>query len=139
MRLNLTPSAATEPTGTAQAGGNAGALDGIPEPNQVAAQLAALAALQPELGQLLIPAHDVSDPEVSIVIPALNEELTISEFVEWCKEGLRKARVKGVILIIDSSTDATPERALAAGARVLKSPKRGLGRAYIDSIPFIRG
>src|SRR5262249_11839124 len=29
--------------------------------------------------------------------------------------------------------------ALAHGARVLKSPKRGLGRAYIDALPFIRG
>jgi glycosyltransferase involved in cell wall biosynthesis len=42
-------------------------------------------------------------------------------------------------LIVDSSTDATPEIALAAGAEVLQVPKRGLGRAYIDSIPFIRG
>jgi hypothetical protein len=28
---------------------------------------------------------------------------------------------------------------VAGGARVLKVPKRGLGRAYIDAIPFIRG
>jgi glycosyltransferase involved in cell wall biosynthesis len=89
--------------------------------------------------QLLLPENDVDDPEVSIVIPALNEKLTITEFVGWCKEGLRKAGVKGEILIIDSSTDQTPELALAAGARVLKSPKRGLGRAYIDAVPFIRG
>lgn len=88
---------------------------------------------------LLIPENDAADPEISIVIPALNEQLTITEFVEWCKEGLRRAGVSGEILIIDSSTDATPELALAAGARVLKSPKRGLGRAYIDAIPFIRG
>ena len=105
----------------------------------VADQLAALGALQAELGQILIPADDVSDPEVSIVIPALNEEVTISEFVDWCKEGLKKAGVRGEILIVDSSSDATSEKALAGGARVLKVPKRGLGRAYIDAIPFIRG
>ena len=95
----------------------------------------------PPLGdvQLLIPHGDVDAPEVSIVIPALNEELTITEFVEWCKEGLRKAGVAGEIVIIDSSTDSTPQLALAAGARVLRTPKRGLGRAYIDAIPFIRG
>jgi hypothetical protein len=29
--------------------------------------------------------------------------------------------------------------ALAHGARVLRTPKRGLGRAYIDAIPYIRG
>ena len=79
------------------------------------------------------------DPEVSIVIPAVNEELCISDFVAWCHEGLRKAGVNGEILIVDSSTDRTPELALAGGARVLRTPKRGLGRAYIDTIPFIRG
>lgn len=88
---------------------------------------------------LLVPNNDVADPELSIVIPALNEELTIGQFVEWCLEGLRDANVRGEILIIDSSTDATAEIALSKGARVLRSPKRGLGRAYIDAIPFIRG
>lgn len=89
--------------------------------------------------QLLIPANDVDGPELSIVIPSLNEEITIAQFVDWCHEGLRNANVKGEILIIDSSTDSTAEIALSKGARVLKSPKRGLGRAYIDAIPFIRG
>jgi len=88
---------------------------------------------------LLVPERDTEGPEVSIVIPALNEERTISEFVAWCQEGLSKAGVAGEILIVDSSTDSTAEQALAAGARVLKTPRRGLGRAYIDAVPFIRG
>lgn len=100
---------------------------------------ALLAALQTGDVHLLVPDDDVQDPVVSIVIPALNEELTICEFVTWCQAGLEKAGVRGEILIIDSSTDSTPEKALASGARVLKTPKRGLGRAYIDAIPFIRG
>lgn len=108
------------------------------EPLLSAVQTQHLRATAPEL-TLLIPENDTAHPEVSIVIPALNEQLTITEFVEWCKEGLQRAGVSGEILIIDSSTDNTPKLALAAGARVLKSPKRGLGRAYIDAIPFIRG
>lgn len=92
----------------------------------------------PEL-HLLTPAEDVAGPELSIVVPALNEQLTIGEFIDWCREGLAKAKIKGEILIIDSSTDKTAEIAVSKGARVLKSPKRGLGRAYIDSLPFIRG
>ena len=92
----------------------------------------------PEL-TLLVPPDDVADPEVSIVVPALNEEITIDEFVRWCQQGLAEAGVVGEILIVDSSTDDTPQRAVAAGARVLRTPKRGLGRAYIDAIPFIRG
>src|ERR1035441_5608905 len=101
--------------------------------------LALLAASQPGDVQLRIPGQDIADPEVSIVIPALNEELTISEFVAWCQAGLDRANVRGEILIVDSSTDSTPQKALEAGARVLRTPKRGLGRAYIDAIPFIRG
>lgn len=89
--------------------------------------------------RLLIPANDVAEPKLSIVIPALNEELTIGQFVDWCLEGLRRANVDGEILIVDSSTDSTSDIALAKGARVLKVPKRGLGRAYIDAIPHIRG
>ena len=88
---------------------------------------------------LHLPANDEPEPELSIVIPALNEELTISDFVAWCHEGLRKAGIRGEILIVDSGKDRTRELALAGGARVLEVPKRGLGRAYIDAIPFIRG
>ena len=77
--------------------------------------------------------------KVSIVVPALNEELTIGEFVDWCKEGLSKVEGGGEIIIVDSSTDRTPEIAEEHGARVLRVPKRGLGRAYIDALPEIRG
>src|SRR5580698_8408525 len=89
--------------------------------------------------ELLVPEDDVPSPELSIVVPALNEQLTIRDFVRWCKEGLAKAGASGEILIIDSSTDKTAELAVEAGARVLRTPKRGLGRAYLDSLPFIRG
>jgi glycosyltransferase involved in cell wall biosynthesis len=89
--------------------------------------------------RLLTPENDVENPEISIVIPAMNEAITISDFIAWCKEGLAKAGVVGEILIVDSSTDETPQLALAGGARVLKTPKRGLGRAYIDAIPYVRG
>jgi glycosyltransferase involved in cell wall biosynthesis len=88
---------------------------------------------------LLIPPHDARNPELSIVIPALNEQLTISEFVHWCHEGLAEAGVSGEIVIVDSSTDMTAERALEAGARVLRTPRRGLGRAYKEAIPCARG
>ena len=91
------------------------------------------------LVELLIPEQDVSNPEVSIVVPAVNEKLTISEFVSWCQQGLRDADVCGEVLIVDSSNDGTAGLALAGGARVLRTPKRGLGRAYTDAVPHIRG
>jgi glycosyltransferase involved in cell wall biosynthesis len=92
--------------------------------------------------ELLIPDNETGSdqvPEVSIVVPALNEEITIGEFVDWCWEGLKAAGVTGEIIIVDSSSDDTPNIALAKGARVLRTPIKGLGQAYIDVIPYIRG
>jgi glycosyltransferase involved in cell wall biosynthesis len=89
--------------------------------------------------RLLIPPADVADPEITILVPALNEELTIGGFVEWCRQGIAASGARVEILIVDSSTDRTPQIAQAGGARVLRVPRRGLGRAYIDAIPHIRG
>lgn len=88
---------------------------------------------------LRVPQVDSYAPEVTILIPALNESRTIGEFIEWCKAGLAEARVTGEILIVNSSSDNTGDIALAHGARVLDAPKRGLGRAYLDGFPFCRG
>src|SRR6266480_1477683 len=94
----------------------------------------------PEEIEHLIPGGLNPGPvDVSIVVPSLNEEITVGEFVDWCKEGLERAGVRGQILIIDSSTDKTPEIVLAHGGEVLRTPKRGLGRAYIDAAKYIRG
>jgi hypothetical protein len=94
-------------------------------------------AVDPEI-ELRVPDQDVDAPELSVVIPALNEELTIADFVDWCHQGFAKAGVVGEVIIIDSGSDRTAEIALARGARVLKTPRRGLGRAYIDALPYIR-
>src|SRR4029079_6745727 len=110
----------------------------VTAPGVPAAPLAPVPPADPEI-QLLLPPADVAEPELSIVIPALNEELTIADFVSWCHEGMKKAGVVGEILIVDSGSDRTTELALAGGARVLRTPKRGLGRAYLDALPFIRG
>jgi glycosyltransferase involved in cell wall biosynthesis len=106
--------------------------------NNAAVNLQAIPGGDPEI-ELLLPANDVAEPELSIVIPALNEQLTIADFVAWCHEGMKKAGIVGEILIVDSGKDKTTELALAGGARVLRTPKRGLGRAYIDALPYIRG
>jgi glycosyltransferase involved in cell wall biosynthesis len=78
-------------------------------------------------------------PEVSIVVPCLNEELTLGEFVDWCHEGLAAADVSGEVVIVDSSSDRSPAIAAERGARVITVPKRGLGQAYIDAIEHVRG
>ena len=87
-----------------------------------------------------VPANEGPElPELSLVVPAMNEEVTVGEFVDWCLEGIASCGVRGEVIIVDSSQDKTPQIALQHGARVLHASKRGLGRAYIDAIPFVRG
>ena len=95
----------------------------------------------PTQTEMLRPEHSFTSepPVVSIVVPALNEEITIGEFIDWCWEGLGRSGVSGEIIIVDSSSDQTPQIALAKGAYVLRTPKRGLGQAYIDALPYVRG
>jgi glycosyltransferase involved in cell wall biosynthesis len=94
----------------------------------------------PTVVEHLLPPGCVPGPvDLSLVVPALNEAITVGEFVQWCQQGLKAAGVTGQILIVDSSTDATPDLVLAQGGEVLRVPKRGLGRAYIDALPYIRG
>lgn len=88
---------------------------------------------------LLVPPGDTESPEVTILVPAVNEQITMGDFVAWCHEGLAAAGATGEVLIVDSSDDNTPEIAVRGGARVLHTPRRGLGRAYIDAVPYVRG
>src|SRR5690606_22396771 len=73
------------------------------------------AEIGPHDQALYVPANDVEAPVLSIVVPALNEEAVVGTFVDWCHEGLAKAGVPGEVLIVDSSTDRTPEIVLAKG------------------------
>jgi hypothetical protein len=98
---------------------------------------------EPSAG-LIVERTAAGDPppgpvEVSVVVPCLNEELTIGEFVDWCHEGLAAAGVTGEILIVDSSSDRSALIAAEHGARVINVPGRGLGRAYREAIPHVRG
>lgn len=85
------------------------------------------------------PRKNFKKPSVTILIPTLNEEITILKFVDWVKQGLQKASINGEILIVDSSTDRTPYLAWESGVRVLRLPRNGLGNAYKSAIPYIRG
>jgi glycosyltransferase involved in cell wall biosynthesis len=79
------------------------------------------------------PLTDGRTARVSVVIPALNEEEPIGDVVRAISRA-----VVGEILVVDNgSTDATAERARAAGARVVCEPRRGYGRACQAGIAAI--
>ncbi|HKX11028.1 MAG TPA: glycosyltransferase, partial [Stellaceae bacterium] len=62
---------------------------------------------------------------VSAVIPALDEEGTIAAVVRAIPAHL----VSEIIVVDNGSTDQTAARAREAGARVVRQPLRGYGRA----------
>lgn len=78
-------------------------------------------------------------PKLTFVIPCLNEEKLIGDVIKDCKDALKINKIDGQILIVDSGTDRSFEIAKKLGAEVLKTERRGLGQAYLDSIPFIKG
>jgi glycosyltransferase involved in cell wall biosynthesis len=73
-------------------------------------------------------------PVTAIIIPCLNEEVPISDVVrDVLAEGI------GEVIVVDNgSTDRTAERAEAAGARVIREPRRGYGRACAAGLAAIK-
>ncbi len=80
------------------------------------------------------------DIEVSVVIPTLNEEITVGFCVEKAIKTLERLGIKGEVIISDSySTDRTVEVATSKGARVVYQPLRGYGNAYHKGIKEAKG
>jgi glycosyltransferase involved in cell wall biosynthesis len=64
---------------------------------------------------------------VSVIIPALNEEAAIGTVVREVPRDL----VSEIIVVDNGSTDRTAAVARAAGARVVREPRRGYGAACL--------
>lgn len=94
-------------------------------------------SISPKVKAASVPGQKI--PELTILVPTLNEEITVERFLDWCREGIAHSQVDAEIILVDSSTDSTPEKATAKGARVVKASRKGLGRAYQEGIPQIRG
>jgi len=69
-------------------------------------------------------------PRVGVVIPALNEEASIGLVLA----DLPWPRLTAVIVADNGSTDATAERARAAGATLVHASRRGYGSACLAGI-----
>ncbi|MBC7850354.1 MAG: HAD-IB family phosphatase [Chitinophagaceae bacterium] len=67
-----------------------------------------------------------NDGMVTVIIPALNQEETISEVVKFC---VRQQVVSEVLVVDQGSFDKTAERAIAAGAKLLNCSNAGNGLA----------
>lgn len=78
--------------------------------------------------------------DVSVVLPCLNEEVTVAACVEKAQRWFAHAGVQGEVIVVDNgSTDRSREEALRAGARVIDEPRRGYGAAHMRGFAEARG
>lgn len=79
-------------------------------------------------------------PEVSIVMPCLNEAESVGECVRRAQEGLRGASAEGEVIVADNgSTDGSQEIARSLGARVVDVPRKGYGAALMGGFEAAKG
>jgi glycosyltransferase involved in cell wall biosynthesis len=79
-------------------------------------------------------------PEVSVVMPCLNERATIGPSIERALRALEAHGLRGEVIVADNgSSDGSVEIAQGLGARVVHEEARGYGAAYMKGIAAARG
>jgi len=81
-----------------------------------------------------------STMELTILMPCLDEALTVESCIRKARGYLDENGIDGEILVADNgSTDGSERRAMAAGARVVHVAPRGYGAALIAGIEAAQG
>jgi glycosyltransferase involved in cell wall biosynthesis len=84
--------------------------------------------------------HDAPAMELTILMPCLNEALTVGTCVRKGIAYLHEHAIRGEILVADNgSTDGSQSLAASAGARVINIEKKGYGAALIGGISAASG
>ena len=79
-------------------------------------------------------------PEISVVIPCLNEEEAVGKVVDQALEGIRRSGRTGEVMVVDNaSTDRSAEVAAEHGAIVVREERPGYGSAYLAGLAHARG
>ena len=79
-------------------------------------------------------------PELSVILPCLDEAATIGTCIEQIRRTLVQNRISGEIIVADNgSCDDSRDIANAAGAFVVSVPNRGYGSALMGGIATARG
>ncbi len=86
------------------------------------------------------PAEEPAAPEVSVVMPCLNEADTLAACIEKAREALEANHIRGEIIVADNgSTDGSQDIARRLGARLVVVENRGYGAALMGGINAARG
>jgi len=79
-------------------------------------------------------------PDLSVVIPCLNEAETIEECVRRARAVIATNQIDGEVIVVDNGSDDDSGRLAArAGAFVVSEPERGYGSAYLAGFDAARG
>jgi glycosyltransferase involved in cell wall biosynthesis len=93
-----------------------------------------------DLAQRRGAGNEPTSPEVSIVIPCLNEAETLGSCIEKAERALREHEISGEIIVADNgSTDGSRTIAARVGATVVDVTARGYGNALMSGIAAARG
>lgn len=86
------------------------------------------------------PADDRQDLAVSVVMPCLNERLTLSRCIRKALSTMKAVGIRGEVIVADNgSTDGSQTLAREEGARVVQIDTRGYGSALRGGIAAARG
>ena len=79
-------------------------------------------------------------PQISVVIPCLDEEEAVGAVVDQAWQGIERSGRTGEVIVVDNgSTDDSAETAARHGATVVVEPRRGYGQAYLTGLEHARG
>jgi hypothetical protein len=82
----------------------------------------------------------VDAPDVSIVMPCLNEAATVRACVRQALDACAAAGLTAEAIVVDNgSTDGSDIEAMAAGATLVRETRRGYGHAYRRGFASARG
>ncbi|MEO2091852.1 MAG: glycosyltransferase family 2 protein, partial [Gemmataceae bacterium] len=96
-------------------------------------------AAQPQAKPPAPPPAD-GEVELTVIMPCLNEALTLETCIRKAQAFLERSGVRGEVVIGDNgSTDGSQEIARRCGARVIDVPIRGYGAALYHATLAARG
>ena len=102
--------------------------------------MVALATSNPLATSEAVDFRENGELELSVVMPCLNEEITVAICVEKALRTMRQLGIAGEVVVVDNgSTDASVAVAERAGARVIHQPLKGYGNALRKGFAEARG
>ncbi len=82
----------------------------------------------------------MSDIELTVLMPCLNEEKSIGFCIDEAQRFLEESGICGEVVIADNySSDSSKEIAISLGARVVDIAEKGYGKALIGGIKAAKG